>query len=296
MLLSPQTTVLLLAKLLNFIHSTVLSTGSELKTILVLYDNPSTQLTNDILCSSVLQSLYVSWSTLNVDRTSKIDFKANLPLTLAILQHELSDTLYNTYKSLKFNRYKNKNNIILIYPFEIGDNDTFFAEFEEISEYLPIFFVNIVDNNIKVIFRSMLFDRTIFLNELQLENDIRNLFYRPFDNMQLQPINVIVMIDPPMTFKTITSSENIGSGYLPEGINGIGGIDLYLTQFLAESLNGTAIFHTLALNESEDFGNPEWLRFTVNKQLLPLKAPALPPIKNVNYVSLDEYVRYSLLL
>lgn len=84
----------------------------------------------------------------------------------------------------------------MIYPFEISDH--FLAEFQEIAERLLILLVNFVDNNIKVIFRSKLYDRLSFLNEMQFDGDIKNLFYRHFDNIRSQPINVLfVMPDPP---------------------------------------------------------------------------------------------------
>lgn len=86
MLLAPPTTVLFLARLLNFIYHTMQSAGSDLKTIVVLYDKPSAQLTSDILRSSRLQSLYVSWSTVVVDaQSSTSDFYHGRTIILAIL-------------------------------------------------------------------------------------------------------------------------------------------------------------------------------------------------------------------
>lgn len=276
MFLAPPTTVLLLARLFNFIHYTVLSAGSDLKTIVVLYDKPSAQLTSDILCSRRFQSLYVTWSTVVVDsQLSTSDFQHGRTITLAILQPELVFTfLANIIE----------NDIILIYPFEMSDE--FLAEFEKISNYLSIILVNFVNTNIKVIFRSLLFEQTISLSELQFENVIQTWFYRPFYNMQSKVINVIVTLDPPLTFNTIRT------GHLSDKVNGFGGADLYLTQLIADCLNGTAIFHasTVIRNDEMHGQSDEMIDFIRNKQTLPLKEPALPAIKNLDHLSETELV------
>lgn len=287
MLLAPPNTVLLLARLLNFIHHTMLSAGSDLKTILVLYENSTTQLTSDIMCSSRMQSLYVSWSTLNVDVLAHEEmFTDRLPLTLAILQHDVEDTILFGLKSVYTEQLK-INNIILIYPFEISDS--FLLVFEGISAYLPVLLVIFFDDTIKVIFRSELFDRTIFVDDLRFENDIQNLFYRPFFNLQSQQIDVVTERDPPITFNTIRTQVTSGSGK----INEVSGAEMYLMQLIAESLNGTATFHIVMEENSDEMHGypPEWIDYVINKQQLPLKAPALPAIKNVNYVPVDEYWR-----
>lgn len=53
--------------------------------------------------------------------------------------------------------------------------------------------------------------------------------------MQLQPINVVVYPDSPITFST---QVNNGFGQLSEKINGVSGVDLYLIQLIAEYQNG----------------------------------------------------------
>lgn len=286
MLLAPANTVLVLAKLLNFVHRTTLSAGKDLKTILILYDTPSAELTSDILCSFRLQSLDVSWSTINLDahlRTNDFQHGRTLgrTLILAILQTRLEYGFYDIIPTIKINRI----NIILIYPFEISD-DEFYAEFKQICNQLSIILVNFVGNNIAVIFRSVLFDRLLFLNEHQFENDIQNLFYRPFYNMQSQPFDVIVIPEPPVTFNTISTHSG---GHQAENGNGVAGADLYLTQLIAECLNGKAKFltYTVKGNEGLEGLQPEYIDFLKNKIQLPLKAPTLPPIKNVEFVS-DE--------
>lgn len=292
MLLAQPTTVLVLAKLLNFIHRTTLSAGSDLKTILMLNEKPSAELTSDILSSFHLQSLYVSWFTINVDERMPIhDFQHGSTLILAILQNRLEYSFIDILPTLKINAAIDKINIILIYPFEISDNE-FFAEFEDICYHLSIILVNFVDNNIKIIFRSVQFDRVLFLNESQFENDIQNIFYRPFNNMQSKPIDVIVMPEPPVSFNTISTVNN-GAAHQAETINGVGGADLYLTQLIAECFNGKAIFNTYTVyNEELKDLRPECIDFITNKSQWPLKAPALPTIRNVEYLSELKLMRY----
>lgn len=165
MLLASPHTVFELVKLLNFIHRTLQSAGSDLKTILMLYDNPSTQLANDILCSSRLQSLDVSWSTINVDvKTNKSILKRVLPLTLAVLKDELLETLMYGSKSIDIYPLK-KNNIILINPFEMSDEFT--DEFRILAKRLPIFLVKFDEDNIRVVFHSHIYDMTVAPTEFK---------------------------------------------------------------------------------------------------------------------------------
>lgn len=104
--------------------------------------------------------------------------------------------------------------------------------------------------------------------------------------MQSKTIDVIVELNSPLAFHTVME-EISGSGHLSERINGVYGADFYLTQLIADCLNGTVQFHTVTLPTNENT-LPEWIDFINNKQLLPLKAPALPPIKNVEYLKRNE--------
>lgn len=292
MLLAQPTAVFLLARLLNFIHRTTISAGSDLKTILVLYDTPSTQITNDILCSSSLQSVNVTWSTINVDaQLRKNDFKHGHTLILAIIENSLHSKFDDGLQSLKINPFKDKTDIILIYPFEISDK--FLAEFKQISYDLSIILVNFVNDNITVILRSIQFERTLFLTEFQFENDIENLFYRPLNNLQSKPFDVIVAPEPPLTFNTIRRQIYKDYGQRSEKMSGIAGADLYLTQLIADCLNGTAKFRAITVKNNEEMmgETAEYIDFVKNKVLLPLKAPALPTIENVEYLSEQELMR-----
>lgn len=289
MLLAPPNSVLLLARLLDFIYHAALSAERDLRTILVVYDNSTSELTNDILCSSRLQSLYVRWSTVNIGALTKrphdLDFQHDLPLTLAILQQNFEGVFFSDLIYLKIDPLRKMNNIILIYPFEI--NDTILAEFEQISLDLLIILVHYVNNLIKIICRSKEFDRTIFLNEDQFQGDIENLFYRPFHNMHSEAIHVHILPEPPTVYNTISSQPFSGSGQLTESTNGIAGVDLYLTQLIAERLNGTAKFHVISTTNIEELDDlpPVWFEFITKKLLMPLKAPAIPSIRNVEYLT-----------
>lgn len=295
MLLAPPTTVLLLARFFNFIRFTTLSAGSDLKTIVILFDKPSAQLTNEILCSFRQQSLYVSCFTVNIDDDLQLYdvVKLGLTLTFAIFEKNPEKNLLYGLKKFRINPYTHKNNNIFVYPFELTDNDIFLSEFMAMPNRMPIILACFVDNDIKVIFRSDLFNRKISLNELQFQNIIRNLFYRPYDNVQSQHIDVIVMPEPPTSFSTISTKVISGSSEQSQMQDGVAGADLYLTQLIAECLNGKAKFRAIAakFNEKLNSESPEFIDIMRNKYLVPLKSPDLPAINDVEFLSNSEYWR-----
>lgn len=291
MLFAPATTVLLLARLFNFIADTTLSAGSDLKTILILFDKPSARLANEILSSFRQQSIYVSCFTINVDEDLQLykDIKHGHTLTLAIFENDPNTKLLYCLKNVGIVWYMNKNSNTLVYPFELTDNDNFLSEFIAMPDRLNIILVSFVKNNIKVICRSKLYNRTISLNELQFQNNIQNLFYRPFDNLQSQSIDIIVAPEPPTSFNTISTKVISGFSEQSQKQIGVAGVDLYLTQLITECLNGKALFHAPTCC-TVDYGD-EMNDFLRNKLYMPLKSPDLPAIKYVDRSLESELTR-----
>lgn len=103
--------------LLSFLYRTTLSAGSDLKTIIIIYDMASAQLVSDILTNPELRSLNVVWSTINVDTSVYIDMEVydstyderyDGTLIYAVLYDNFNLHLYKGFKIRKINPYKCK--------------------------------------------------------------------------------------------------------------------------------------------------------------------------------------------
>lgn len=280
--------------LFSFIYRTTLSAGSDLRTIVIIYDITSSQLANDILTNPELRSLNVGWSTINVDTSVYIDLetydtnydlKYGRALIYAILYDNPPVHLYKGFKILQINPYDCK--IIFIYPFEISDDIV--SNFLIQSKGLTMIFVNL---SMKIFVQNS-DGQTLCLNEWQFAYSIETLFYRTYRNMQLDTFHVLIILDPPKTFNILKSSNGTDRLY------SIGGEDIYLTELIAEHLNGTAnyVMRELLSNDVLVKGDPTVLKYIQNKMVLPIKNPAaVPPVKShVRLAPEEEFNRYVVL-
>lgn len=276
--------------LFSFIYRTALSAGSDLKTIIIIYDITSSQLASDILTNPEMHSLDVGWSTINVDTSVYIDMTSydhnydlqyDRTLIFAVLYDNPPNQIYKGFKILHINPFNS--DIIFIYPYDISVDTV--SDFLKQSQGLNMIFVN---NLMKIYVRNN--GQTLCLNEWQFANSIETYFYRTYRNMQLDSFRVLIVLDPPRTFNILKSSNHTDRLY------SIGGVDIYLTELIAEHLNGTAhyIIRELVFNDTIVERDPTVFNYIQNKMLIPIKTPAaVPAVRNpVRLATEEEFFRF----
>lgn len=287
-------TFLTYIKLVEFVYEITLSAGSDLKSVILLYDKDDAD-----LASAILREIpnTVLWSVINlnapdynkllkVNRSETVKkFEHGYTITLAVLKKNVFFELSRIYKEYKI-LTKGDSRVMLIYQNFVSLFHT--QRLLKTLVVLSLIIVNPSVDGINVFVWDPALERAIEFSDSEFTIDRRNqYFFHIYRNMNRAEFDVMVLLDPPYQFNTSITVINDNNG-LPERKYAIGGVNIYLTQLVAEKLNGTAVYkvnNPLLYNVT----SPKMLKYINNKMKLPLKAPVLEPVVEFELLGKQQF-------